>query len=162
MSLRRKTLVLFFLILMLIQFFPYLISGQTPKQKKIEKATLQVSLNFSNTGEIVLKVTKLTPTYSEPEEVARLLSHWYCKIAYLLPSPMPRLFLTNMVQQSLFESKLKPGDNVLRKAQIDDVVKLVKTLEIERIASSINLHLQELPDARRGLVSYLSENVNEQ
>jgi len=138
------------------------LEAETPKQQKVEKATLQVVVDFSNTGEVALKVKKLDPASYEPEEMARLLSHWFCKILYLLPYPEPRIFLLKEVDQCLFEPKLKPKDNVLRKAQIDDVVKLVNKLGREKITSSISLYLKKFPDEKRGLISHLSRNGTEQ
>jgi len=153
---------LFVFIFILLQLFTSPVPAQEPTQKEIEKATLQVSLDFSDAGEVVLKIKKLNTNASEPEEMARLLSHWFCKIMYLLPSATPRMFLMNEVGQSVFEPKLKPKDNILRKAQIDDVVKLVDDLEREKIVSSIDLYLQDLQNAKRGLVSHLRGEGTEQ
>lgn len=155
-----KTVTMFLCFYVWAQLLPCFAAAQTPIQKEVEKATLQISLDFSNTGEAALKVKKVNRTSYEPEEIARLLSHWFSKALYLLPSPMPRMFLLNEAEQSLFQ--LKPRDNVLRKAQIDDVVKLVDNLGKERVDSSINLYLRELPNDMRGLVSYLSRDVTEQ
>lgn len=161
MGLKRKVLILFLFISMLFQFFPCFVSAQAPIQKEVERATLQVLLDFSYTGEVVLKVEKLNPAYSEPEEMARLLSHWFSKIMYTLSSSTSRMFLLYQVL-SVFESELKPKDNVLSKTQIDDVVKVVSNIEREKITSSISLYLQELQNAKRGLISYFQGDLTEQ
>jgi hypothetical protein len=136
--------------------------AREPITEKVKKATLQTIVEYSFAGEVVLKVQKLNPISYEPEEMARLLSHWYSKILYLLPSPMPRMFLLKASNNALLEPKIKPKDDILRKAQIDDVVKLVKSIEKNNITASISLYLQELPNGQRGLVSHISGDTTEQ
>lgn len=162
MSLKNKTIAFLLFISILLQFLPFFASAQAPTVKKIEKATLRISLDFSENGKVAITVRKLNPKSYEPEEMARLLSAWFCKINYILPSIMPRMFLLNEAQESLFEPKLRFRDDVLKKAGIDDVVKIVNNLERAMVVSSIDLYLQELPSNKRGLVSHLSRNVTEQ
>jgi len=133
-----------------------------PVPDVVEDAILKTVIEFSPSGDVVLRVQKLTTKNYEPEEMARLLSHWYSKILYLLPSPMPRMFLMQQSNNALFEPKIKPKDNILRKAQIDDVVNLVKSIEKSKIMSLISLYLQELPNGQRGLVSHISGDTTEQ
>ncbi|UCE50996.1 MAG: hypothetical protein JSV31_17185 [Desulfobacterales bacterium] len=66
------------------------------------------------------------------------------------------------VNYSLFEPKIKPRDNVLKKAQIDDVVKLVRSIKKENLVSTVSLYLQQLPNGKRGIVSYFTGNITEQ
>jgi hypothetical protein len=160
---KLKTVVIgFFLGIVIFASFTKAMDAREPLHETVENAKLQTVIEYSVTGEVALKVQKLNSKCYEPEEVARLLSHWYSKILYLLPSPMPRMFLLQESNNALFEPRIKPKDNVLRKAQIDDVVNLVKSLEKDKIASSISLYLQELPDGKRGLVSYISGDTTEQ
>jgi aminopeptidase-like protein len=72
------------------------------------------------------------------------------------------MFLLQESNNALFEPKIKPKDNILRKAQIDDVVNLVKSIEKGKITASISLYLQELPNGQRGLVSHISGDTTEQ
>ena len=156
-------LILFSLLVLVI--FPSLaesIDTREPIKKKVEKATLQAVVQYSISGEVALKVHKLNPISHEPKEMARLLSHWYSKILYLLPSPMPKMFLLQECNSALFEPKIKPKDDILRKAQIDDVVKLVMSIKKNNITSTISLYLQELPNGKRGLVSHISGDTTEQ
>ena len=142
--------------------FTETINAREPVLETVENVALQTVIEFSVTGEVALKVQKHNPISYEPEEMARLLSHWYSKILYLLPSPMPRMFLLQESNNALFEPKIKPKDNILKKAQIDDVVNLVKSIEKDKITSSISLYLQELPNGQRGLVSHISGDTTEQ
>ena len=151
-----------FLGILIFAWFTETIHALEPVPKTVENATLQTIIEYSVTGEVALTVQKLNPRCYEPEEMARLLSHWYSKILYLLPSPMPRMFLLQESNNALFEPKIKPKDNILRKAQLDDVVNLVKTIEKGKITSSISLYLQELPNGQRGLVSHISGETTEQ
>jgi len=162
MNRKIAILAFVFLISLLLPFSPSFVIAQEPRKKEVKNATLQVSLSFSDTGEVALKVKKLNYTAHEPEEMARLLSHWFCKVLFLLPSPLPRMFLIKEAQQSLFEPKLKPADNILKKSEIEDAITLVKYLEKERIFYWIDLYLQELPNGNRGLISYLGREAIEQ
>ncbi len=160
---KLKTEVLcFFLGILIFASSAEAIYAREPAPKTVENATLQTVIEYSGTGEVALKVQKLNPGCFEPEEMARLLSHWYSKILYLLPSPMPRMFLLQGSNNALFEPKIKARDNILRKAQIDDVVNLVRSIEKGKITSSISLYLQELPNEQRGLVSHISGDTTEQ
>ena len=160
---KLKIEVLGFLLgVVLFASFTEPINAREPVIETVENIALQTVIEFSVTGEVALKVQKRNPISYEPEEMARLLSHWYSKILYLLPSPMPRMFLLQESNNALFEPKIKPKDNILRKAQIDDVVNLVKSIEKDKITSSISLYLQELPNGQRGLVSHISGDTTEQ
>ena len=152
----------FFWGILIFASFTEVIDAREPVPKTVENATLQTVIEYSVTGAVALKVQKVNPGCYEPEEMARLLSHWYSKILYLLPSPMPRMFLLQESNNALFEPKIKPKDNILRKAQIDDVVNLVKSVEKGKIMSSISLYLQELPNGQRGLVSHITGDTTEQ
>jgi hypothetical protein len=162
-KMKLKTEVLgFFLGILIFASFAEAIDAREPIPKTVENAILQTVIEYSVTGEVALKVQKLNHKCYEPEEMARLLSHWYSKILYLLPSPMPRMFLLQESNNALFEPKIKPKDNILRKAQIDDVVNLVESIEKGEITASISLYLQELPNGQRGLVSHISGDTTEQ
>ena len=161
MKLKTKVLGFFWGILIFASFAEA-IDAREPIPKMVENPTLQTVIEYSVTGEVALKVQKLNHKCYEPEEMARLLSHWYSKVLYLLPSPMPRMFLLQESSNALFEPKIKPKDNILRKAQIDDVVNLVKSIEKGKITASISLYLQELPNGQRGLVSHISGDTTEQ
>ena len=158
----RTDLLAFFLGILIFSHFPETIYAIEPVPKTVESANLQTVIEYSVTGDVALKVQKLNPICYEPEEMARLLSHWFSKILYLLPSPMPRMFLLQQTNNALFEPKIKPKDNILRKVQIDDVVRLVKRIEQRNVVSSISLYLQELPNGQRGIVSYISCYTTEQ
>ena len=162
MKFKIELILVFFLVMVIFASFTEPIDAREPIPKKVEKATLQTILEYSVTGEVSLKVRKLNPISYEPEEMARLLAHWFSKILYLLPSPMPRMFLLQESNNALFEPKIKPKDDILRKAQINDVVKLVKSIEKRNIVSSISLYLQELPNGQRGIVSHISGDTTEQ
>jgi hypothetical protein len=159
---KKSAIALIILIFIQFNLLTSFVSAQLPKEKKVKNATLQVLLYYSNTGEVVLRVRKLKASCYEPEEMGRLLSHWYSKIEYLLKSIMPRMFLLKEVQDSLFEPKLKPKENVLKKAKIDDVVKIVENIKQNKIVSSINLYLKEFPSSERGLISYFKGDGTEQ
>lgn len=160
---KRNTKVLSVLLSFLIlAFLAEPIEAVEPVPDVGKNAILKTSIEFSLSGDVVLRVQNLTSKNYEPEEMARLLSHWYSKILYLLPSSMPRMFLMQQSNNALFEPKIKPKDNILKKAQIDDVVNLVESIEKSKIMSSISLYLQELPNGQRGLVSYISSNATEQ
>ena len=154
--------LLVFLGIFIFALFAESIEAVEPVPEKVENAILKTVIKFSDSGDVVLTVRKLIPDSYEPEEMARLLSHWYSKILYLLPSPMPRMFLMQQSHNALFEPKIKPKDNILKKAQIDDVINLSKSIEKGRISSSISLYLQELPNGQRGLVSHISGDTTEQ
>lgn len=147
--------------IVIFTLFTESIEAVEPVPEEVENAILKTVIKFSDSGEVALTVRKLIHSSYEPEEMARLLSHWYSKILYLLPSPMPRMFLMQQSNNALFEPKIKPKDNILRKAQIDDVINLSKSVEKGRI-SSISLYLQELPNGQRGLVSHISRDTTEQ
>lgn len=161
MKLKLEMLGLFLWIFIFISFVET-INAREPSTKAVEDATLQAVIAYSGTGEVALKVQKLNPGCFEPEEMARLLSHWYSKILYLLPSPMARMFLLQESNNTLFEPKIKPRDNILRKAQIDDVVNFIGSIEKGKIKSSISLSLTGLPNEKRGLVSHISGDTTEQ
>lgn len=161
MKIKTEFLTLFLGILN-FSLFSETIYAREPVPKTVENATLQTVIEYSITGAVALKLKNLNPMCYEPEEMARLLSHWYSKILYLLQSPMPRMFLLQESDNALFEPKIKPKDNILRKAQIDDVVNLMKSIEKSKITSSISLYLQELPNGQRGLVSHISGDTTEQ
>jgi hypothetical protein len=152
----------FLLGIVIFASFTEAIDAREPVPERVENATLQTIIEYSVTCEVALSVKKLNPSCYEPEEMARLLSHWYSKILYLLPSPMPRMFLLQESNHALFEPKIKSKDNILRKAQIDDVLNIVKSIEKGKITSSISLYLQELPNGQRGLVSHISGGTTEQ
>ena len=162
MKLKIELIWVFFLAMLIFASFAKSVYAREPIAEKVEKATLQAVVEYSVTGEVALKVQKLNPMSYEPEEMARLLSHWYSKILYLLPSPMPKMFLLQESNNALFEPEIKPKDDILRKAKIDDVVKLVKSIEKNNITSSISLYLQELPNGQRGLVCHISGDTTEQ
>ena len=161
MKLKTKALC-FFLGILVFAWFTETLHALEPVPKAVENATLQTIIEYSVTSEVALKVQKLNPRCYEPEEIARLLSHWYSKILFLLPSPMPRMFLLQKSNNALFEPKIKAKDNILRKVQIDDVLNLVKSIEKDKITSSISLYLQELPNGQRGLVSHINGETTEQ
>ena len=138
------------------------IEAVEPVPGEIENAILKTVIEFSDSGDVALSIRKLNPGSYEPEEMARLLSHWYSKILYLLPSPMPRMFLMQQANNALFEPEIKAKDNILRKAEIDNVINLFKSVKKSRITSSISLYLQELPNGQRGLVSHISGDTTEQ
>ena len=151
-----------FLAIMVFGSFTEGIDAREPVPETVENAALETVIEYSATGEVALKVQSLNPRCYEPEEMGRLLTHWYSKILYLLPSTMPRMFLLQESNNALFLPKIKPKDNILRKAQIDDVVNLVKSIEKGKSTSSISLYLKELPNGQRGLVSHISGGTTEQ
>ena len=148
--------------IMVFALFTESIEAVEPVPEEVENAILKTVIEFSDSGDVALSVRKLNPSSYEPEEMARLLSHWYSKIFYLLPSPMARMFLLQESNNALFEPKIKPKDNILRKAKIDDVINLLKSVEKGRLTSSISLYLQEVPNGQRGLVSHISGDTTEQ
>jgi len=154
--------LVFFIGIMIFSLFAEVLYAREPVPKTVENTTLQLIIEYSITGDVALKVQKVNPTCYEPVEMARLLSHWYSKILYLLPSPMPRMFLLRESNDTLFEPRIKPKDNILRKAQIDDVLNIVRSIEKAEIVSSIALYLKELPNGQRGLVSHISGDTTEQ
>lgn len=156
MNINIKFALIIFLSSILSASFTKAIDASEPIPKEVENATLQIILEYSSTGEASLKVMKVKSDTYEPEEMARLLTHWYSKILYLFQNPLPKMFLLQEISNALFEPKIKPKDNILKKAQIDDVVKMVQSIEKKYVVSSIVLYLQELPNGQRGLVSYFS------
>lgn len=151
-----------FLGIMVFALFAESIEAVEPAPQEVKNAIFKTVIEFSDSNDVALSVRKLNRSSYEPEEMARLLSHWYSKILYLLPSPMPRMFLIQQCNNALFEPKIKPKDNILRKAKLDDVIDLLKSIEKGRLTSSISLYLQELPNGQRGLVSHISGDTTEQ
>ena len=147
--------------IMVFALFTKSIEAVEPVPEEVKNAILKTVIEFFDSGSVALSVRKLNSSSYEPEEMARLLSHWYSKILYLLPSPMPRMFLMQQSNNALFEPKIKPKDNILRKAKIDDVINLLKSEEKGRLTSSISLYLQEVPNGQRGLVSHISGDTTE-
>lgn len=72
------------------------------------------------------------------------------------------MFLLQEINSALFEPKIKPKENILKKAQIDDVVKIVKNIDRKNVVSTIELYLQELPNNQRGIVSFFKGEGTEQ
>lgn len=148
---------------MLSASFTTIIDASELVPKKVENATLHIILEYSATGEASLIVKKVKLNSYEPEEMARLLTHWYSKMLYLFQNNiMPEMYLKQEVNNALFEPKIKRKDNILKKAQIDDVIKLVKRIEKKKVISTIELYLQELPSNQRGVVSFLKGDPTEQ
>lgn len=160
MRIKNKSFVLF-LGISLIAWFTETLHALEPVPKTIENTTLQTIIEYSVTGEVAIKVQKLNSIYYEPEEMARLLSHWFSKIHYILPSPIARQLLFQQSLDALFEPKIKPKDNILRKASIDGLFNLVTSIEKGKITSSISLYLKEFPNGLRQLISHLDGNTTD-
>ncbi|UCE50997.1 MAG: hypothetical protein JSV31_17190 [Desulfobacterales bacterium] len=77
MKYKIETITIFVLFLVALISFPKFTGAQETIQRKVEKATLQIHIEYSDTGDASLIVKKIKSETYEPEEMARLLSHWF-------------------------------------------------------------------------------------
>lgn len=156
-----KVLKMFLFAYMGFQLLIYPVSAQKTVQEEAEKLTLQVILDFSDTGDVALDVRKSEPASYEPEEMARLLSHWYSRILHNFRNPLVGMMLTNQIQYGLLKLSFESKDDV-RKAEDEFSFRLLKKIDDDKIKSSIKLHLLRLPKDKRGLDFYRKGKLSEE
>jgi TPR repeat protein len=139
---------------------------QKPAQafnKRIPKNNmLHVRFQFAENGDTTIAIHPNKRAKREIE-LARMFAHWFSKVMYIIPDSMSRAVLINEVRIGLFEPPLRPKQDVLKRVDIADVIRLVPRLAPKRIVASIDLYLVPRPNNQRGIVSYLSgQGTNQQ
>ena len=89
----------------------------------------------------------------EPEEISRLLSHWYVTIVDTSHDPFVSAMLTSQIQTLLLKPSFDSKDDV-RKAEDELGFPLLKKIDDDKIKSAIRLDLLQLPNTARNLVFY--------
>jgi len=143
-----------------LQLLIYPVSAQKTVQGESKNVTLQVILDFSNSGDVALRVKECKIDCDEPKEIARLLSYWYSTIMHASRDPFVSAMLTSQIQTILLKPNFESKDDV-RKAEDEFSFRLLKKIDDDKIKSSIRLDLLQLPENTRKLVFYKRGEIKE-
>ena len=148
-----KVAKMFLFACMGLQLLIYPVSAQKTVQGESKNVTLQVILDFSNSGDVALRVKECKIDCDEPKEIARLLSYWYSTIMHASHDPFVSAMLTSQIQTILLKPNFESKDDV-RKAEDEFSFRLLKKIDDDKIKSSIRLDLLQLPKNARNLNFY--------
>jgi hypothetical protein len=136
------------------------VSAQKMVQEEPKNVILQAILDFSNSDDVSLRVKKCKADCDEPKEMARLLSQWYATIMHASHDPFISAMVTSQIQTLLLKPSFDSKDDV-RSAEDELSFAVSKTIDDDKLQSSIRLDLLQLPENARKLTFYRKGKIQE-